>query len=86
MQLGAMLAEAGTLAKSIRATADVTFRLVEDAPTITKIAIDATGDVPGISADDFEAKAQEAKAACLISRALGAVPEITLQATLTGQS
>jgi lipoyl-dependent peroxiredoxin len=84
MQLGAMLAESGTPANSVKATADVTLEFVDDAPTITKIAIEATGDVPGISAEDFEAKSQEAKAACLISRALGAVPEITLQATLAG--
>jgi osmotically inducible protein OsmC len=82
MQLGAMLGEAGTPANSIRATANVTLRFVEDAPTITKIAIEATGDVPGLSEDDFKAKAQEAKAACLISRALAAVPEMTLEARL----
>ena len=38
--------------------------------------------MPGISEDDFAAKAQEAKQACLISRALAAVPEITLEARL----
>jgi osmotically inducible protein OsmC len=81
MQLGAMLGEAGTRANS-RATANVELSLVEDVPTITKIAIEATGDVPGISQDQFTAKAQEAKQACLISRALAAVPEITLDAKL----
>jgi hypothetical protein len=48
----------------------------------TKISIEATGDVPGLSEDEFKAKAEEAKGACLIARALAAVPEITLKATL----
>jgi len=82
MQLGAMLGEAGSPANSIRATANVELSFVEDVPTITKIAIEATGDVPGISQDQFTAKAQEAKQACLITRALAAVPEITLEAKL----
>jgi lipoyl-dependent peroxiredoxin len=82
MQLAAMLGEAGTPANAIRATANVELRFVDEAPTITRIAIEATGDVPGISEDDFKAKAQEAKAACLISRALAAVPEMTLEARL----
>ena len=82
MQLAAMLGEAGTPANAIRATANVELRFVEDAPTITKIAIEATGDVPGITQDQFTAKALEAKQACLISRALAAVPELTLEARL----
>ena len=81
MQLAAMLGEAGTPADSIRATAQVELRFLDDTPTITKIAIEAIGDVPGITQDQFTAKAQEAKQACLITRALAAVPEITLDAT-----
>jgi osmotically inducible protein OsmC len=83
MQLAAMLGEAGTPANTIDATATVELRVVDDAPTITKIEIEATGDVPGLTQDQFTAKAQEAKQACLISRALAAVPEITLEANLT---
>jgi len=82
MQLAAMLGEAGTPADSIRATAQVELRFVDDAPTITKIEIEAVGEVPGITQDQFTAKAQEAKPACLITRALAAVPEITLEARL----
>ena len=82
MQLAAMLGEAGTPADSIRATANVELSFVEDAPTITKIEIEAVGDVPGVTKDQFTAKAQEAKQACLITRALAAVPEITLDAKL----
>jgi len=82
MQLAAMLGEAGTPADSIRATAQVELRFLDDAPTITKIEIEAVGEVPGITQDQFTAKAQEAKQACLITRALAAVPEITLEARL----
>ena len=82
MQLAAMLGEAGTPADSIRATAQVELRFLDDGPTITKIEIEAVGDVPGITQDQFTAKAQEAKQACLITRALAAVPEITLEAKL----
>lgn len=82
MQLAAMLGESGTPATAIRATANVELDVVENMPTITKIAIEATGEVPGITQDQFTAKSQEAKQACLISRALAAVPEITLDARL----
>lgn len=82
MQLAAILGEAGTPANSISATANVELSLVDASPTITKISIEATGDVPGLSEDEFKAKAEEAKGACLIARALAAVPEITLKATL----
>jgi lipoyl-dependent peroxiredoxin len=82
MQLAAMLDEAGTPANSISATANVEMSFIDDAPAITKISIEATGDVPGLSEDEFKAKAEEAKSACLIARALAAVPEITLKATL----
>src|SRR4051794_16214647 len=82
MQLAAMLGEDGTPANAIRATANVELRFVDEAPTITKITIEATGDVPGLDQAAFAAKADEAKAACLISRALGGVGEITVHATL----
>jgi lipoyl-dependent peroxiredoxin len=38
--------------------------------------------VPGIDADRFRQVADEAKAGCPVSVALGGVPEITLEATL----
>ena len=64
MQLAAMLGEAGTPANSISATANVELSFVDNAQSITKISIEATGDVPGLSEDEFKAKAEEAKAAC----------------------
>jgi osmotically inducible protein OsmC len=38
--------------------------------------------VPGISPERFQELAQEAKAKCPVSKALAAVPEITLDAKL----
>src|SRR6476469_6258792 len=46
MQLAAMLGEAGTPADSIRATAQVELRFLDDAPATTKIEIEAIGGVP----------------------------------------
>ncbi|MGD7732049.1 OsmC family peroxiredoxin [Propionibacteriaceae bacterium G57] len=49
---------------------------------ITKIALDVTGDVEGISEEDFLRMADDAKTGCPVSQALAAVPEITLEARL----
>jgi osmotically inducible protein OsmC len=61
---------------------DVTLRLVDGAPTISRIDLVTTGDVPNIDADAFGDLAEQAKAGCPVSRALAGVPEITLTATL----
>jgi osmotically inducible protein OsmC len=41
------------------------------------------GSVPGIDEDAFEAAAQDAVENCPVSKALAAVPEITVDASLT---
>lgn len=82
MALAAALGDAGTPAESIRTHATVTLRSVDGAPTITTIALSTEGRVPGIDEEQFAARAEEAKQGCPVSRALAAVPEITLQATL----
>jgi osmotically inducible protein OsmC len=84
MALSNMLAKAGTPPESIRTDATVTFRPVDGAPTITKIELVTVGRVPGIDAAAFNEHAEAAKAGCPVSRALAAVPEITLSATLEG--
>jgi osmotically inducible protein OsmC len=83
MALSNMLAEAGTPPQSVETEAVVTLRQVDGAPTITTIALSTVGVVPGIDAAAFEQHAQSAKAGCIVSRALAAVPEITLEATLS---
>jgi osmotically inducible protein OsmC len=82
MALSNILATAGHVAESVSTEAKVTLRFVDNAPTITAIALDTVGVVPGIDDAQFQAYAQEAKAGCPISRALAAVPEITLTAKL----
>ena len=84
MQLSAMLAEGGTPANSVETSAVCTLRFVDDAPTITKIELVTTGDVPGLNAEQFKEAADKAKAACLVTRALSGVDEITLEANLKG--
>ncbi len=49
---------------------------------ITKIALTVEGRVPGLDAGGFAEAAQGAKANCPVSKALAAVPEITLDARL----
>jgi lipoyl-dependent peroxiredoxin len=82
MQLSAMLEADGHTPDSVRTTARVTLRFVDEAPTITKIEMDTEGRVPGIDQAAFEEAAAKAKEACLISRALAAVDEITVNAKL----
>jgi osmotically inducible protein OsmC len=82
MALSNILAGAGHAPDSVRTNAKVTLRFVDDAPTITAIALETTGTVPGIDEAQFQKFAEDAKAGCPVSRALAAVPEITLTARL----
>lgn len=84
MALSADLAGAGTPAESVATDAEVTLRFVDGAPTITAIALTTVGVVPGIDEAAFVAAAEAAKAGCPVSRALAAVPEVTLRASLAG--
>lgn len=82
MALSNILATAGHVPDSVHTDAKVTLRFVDNAPTITQIDLDTVGAVPGIDQAQFQAYAEEAKAGCPVSRALAAVPEITLTAKL----
>ena len=84
MALSNMLAQAGTPPESVRTEATVTLATVGGSPTISKIELTTTGRVPGLSKEDFERYANDAKAGCPVSKALASVPEITLEATLEG--
>jgi lipoyl-dependent peroxiredoxin len=79
MALSAGLAKAGTPPDELKTSATVTFQPGEG---ITKIALTVEGHVPGIDAAAFAEAAQGAKANCPVSKALAAVPEITLEARL----
>jgi osmotically inducible protein OsmC len=84
MAFSNMLSEAGHVPASVKTTAKVHLRIVDGAPTINQIDLVTEGTVPGIDQATFEEIANQAKAGCPVSRALAAVGEITLQATLTG--
>ena len=78
MALSLGLDKAGTPPTSLDTTADVTFQPGEGI-TGSKLTVKAA--VPGISAEDFEKAAQDAKANCPVSQALAGTT-ITLDATL----
>jgi lipoyl-dependent peroxiredoxin len=82
MALSNILAEAGTPPESVHTDATVTLRFVDGGPAITKIELVTVGRVPGIDDSTFQQHAAAAKAGCPVSKALAAVPEITLDATL----
>jgi lipoyl-dependent peroxiredoxin len=78
MQLSNTLAKAGTPATSLDTAAEVTFQPGEG---ITGIVLTVRANVPGMSAEDFEAAAQDAKVNCPVSQALAATT-ISLDAAL----
>jgi len=79
MALAHALAQDGTPPEQLNTSATVTF---VPGTGITKIALRVRGTVPGIDEAGFLAKAEGAKAGCPVSKALAAVPEITLDAAL----
>ena len=84
MALSHILSEAGTPPDSLETKADVTLRQSDEGLAITRIDMIVRGRVPGVDQDGFREHAQAAKAGCAVSRALGAVDEITLDAQLEG--
>lgn len=82
MALSAELGKAGFTPESIATTATVNLDNVSPGGwTVTKIHLETTAKVPGISADKFKEIANGAKTGCPISRLLKAA-EITLDAKL----
>ena len=84
MQLSAMLAEGGQTPTSVETSAVCSLRNVDGKPTITKIELTTVGEVPGLSEEEFQQTAKEAKEVCLITRALAGVDDIELTASLKG--
>jgi osmotically inducible protein OsmC len=82
MALSLGLTQAGTPPKSIETRATVHLDKVGEAMSITGIDLVTKGDVPGLSAADFQRYAEDARKNCIVSRALS-VP-MTVQATLAG--
>jgi len=82
MALSLFLGNAGHPPTSIQTAATVHLNKVGEGFAITGIDLSTRGQVPGISAADFTRMAEDAKANCIVSKALS-VP-ITLTATLEG--
>jgi osmotically inducible protein OsmC len=76
------LAEAGATPEQLDVSATVTFEIVGDAPTISRVALTVRGTAGGIDADGFAKAAAAAKEGCPVSRALKGNVEITLDAAL----
>lgn len=81
MQLSAMLAHGGHPPKRLHTTAQVHFGPAGGGFEISKIELRTEADVPGLSAEEFQKTAEEAKKICPVSKALSATP-ISLEATL----
>jgi osmotically inducible protein OsmC len=78
MQLGHFLAENGTPADKVEARAVVT---MIPGSGIQRSALTVVGSVPGIDQAKFKELADKAQAACMVSKALGAI-ETTVDAKL----
>lgn len=83
MAVSAALSKAGHPPKSVETTATVHLGKVGEGFAITGIDLDTRGNVPGLTAQEFEKVAQDAKTNCIVSRALSAVP-INLKVTFEG--
>lgn len=81
MALSAALGKAGHTPDHIATTAKVHFGPSGGGMAISRIDLETTATVPGLSDGDFQAIAGETKTACPVSKALAAV-EITLTARL----
>jgi lipoyl-dependent peroxiredoxin len=82
MALSGDLASHGHDVQSVKTTAKVHLRNVDGAPTIARIELDTEGHIPDIDEVHFTDHAEQAKAACPVSRALASVPEIEVSARL----
>lgn len=80
MALSAQLGTMSFTPQSLRTSAKLTLEKLDAGWTISKIHLDVSARVPGISASAFESAAASAKANCPVSRLLKA--EITMNAHL----
>jgi osmotically inducible protein OsmC len=79
MFLAAQLTNAGFPPKRIQTTATVH---LTDGPTISKIELNSEAEVAGVDQNTFNELAEKSKANCPVSKALAAVPEVTMNIRL----
>lgn len=82
MALSGTLVRAGTPPERLEVAAEVTFDKVEAGWSVVSSALTVRGRVPGISAEDFDAAAEQTRTGCPISRALIGNVAISVEATL----
>ncbi len=82
MFLSALLTNAGFSPESIQTSAKVHLGREGNAPAITKIELDTEANIPGLSEEEFQQFASQAKAGCPVSKALAGVSEVVLNARL----
>ena len=82
MQLSNMLHQEGVEVESVETSAQVGIRNIDGTPTIATSELKTT--VTGSDLDEIKVRefAETAKAACIISRALAGIKEITLEVTI----
>jgi osmotically inducible protein OsmC len=80
MALSAQLGTMNFTPQSLRTSAKVTLEKLDAGWTISKVHLDVSARVPGLTASAFESAAASAKANCPVSRLFNA--EITLDAHL----
>ncbi|MBV8756046.1 MAG: OsmC family protein [Deltaproteobacteria bacterium] len=74
MALSAQLTNAGHEPTELRTDATVSIEKQEAGWTITGIHLELTGKVPGVTAEQFQTFAENAKKGCPVSKALSATP------------
>jgi len=84
MFLAGVLANDGNPPDSVRTEAKLQILKDGEGFTVTRIDLATVGRVPGVDEAGFQRAAQVAKEQCPISKALAAVAEINLEATLAG--
>ena len=82
MFLSGVLTQAGNTPESIRTEAKVQILKEGEGFAVKKIDLSTVGRVPGIDDAAFRQAAEVAKENCPISKALGAVPEMNVEARL----
>jgi osmotically inducible protein OsmC len=82
MALSFQLTNAGFDPTELKTVATVSMEKQDPGWTITNIHLDVEAKVPGVSADQFQTLAENAKKGCPISRALAAT-NITMTAKLS---
>ena len=82
MALANILSEAGHTPDHVSTAARVTLRNIDGAPTLARVDLETTGQVPGLDQVRFQGYADQAVKDCPVSRALAGIPEMVVSARL----